>query len=147
MSAQTAQTKTSIQTILSGVWHNQHNSEMHLEVDESGKIVGCFINGINRIDDRSESFPLSGFARGDVFSFVVDFSRYGCMTSWVGQIVDPGNKTFTASWQMITDAHRQKEWCWKSIFVGQDTFASGPRESAVSNQRAQASHPSYCSVI
>lgn len=81
-------TQIRVQSTLVGVWHNQHNSEMHLEIDESGKIVGSFINGVSSREQESESFPLTGFARGDVFSFCVDFSKYGCMTTWVGQIVD-----------------------------------------------------------
>ena len=140
-------TLTSPTKILAGVWHNQHNSEMHLEIDETGKIVGSFVNGISKGGGRSETFPLTGFARTDVFSFCVDFSRYGCMTAWVGQIVDPANKRFVASWQMIVDANQNKELIWKSTWIGQDTFESGPRKCEVSNERSPASHPLFCGII
>ncbi|HIA51527.1 MAG TPA: hypothetical protein EYN91_05490 [Candidatus Melainabacteria bacterium] len=134
-----------IKETLAGVWHNQHNSQIHLEIDESGKIAGYFLNGINSPGGRSESYPLTGFARGDVFSFCVDFSKHGCMTTWVGQIVE--ERRFQAMWQMISDVHQNKDLCWKSTWIGQDTFEFGPRESEICDQPCSASYPLYCSLI
>lgn len=135
------------QSVLTGVWHNQHNSEIHLEVDESGKVSGQFITGIRCPGDSCETFPLTGFANGDVFAFCVDFSQYGSMTTWVGQIVAPESKTFQAAWQMIVDVYQQKDMEWKSTWVGQDEFQAGGRKSEVSTVKRVASHPKYCSII
>jgi len=136
-----------IQTLLSGIWHNQHNSEMRLEVDETGKIVGVFENGIQALGERAEIFPLTGFARDDIFAFCVDFSKYGSMTTWIGQIVDSESKSFRAMWHMVADAHEDKRLDWKSIWTGQDEFIAGPRKSELSNHPGPQSHPMYCSII
>jgi hypothetical protein len=140
-------TKEPIQKVLSGVWHNQHNSQMHLEVDDGGKIAGYFITGVNTAGDPSDTYPLTGFARGDVFAFCVDFSNHGTMTSWVGQITDPEKRNFHAMWQMVADVNQDKKNSWKSIWTGQDTFELGPRASEVCLRPADASHPTYCSLI
>lgn len=136
-----------IQALLSGIWHNQHNSEMRLEVDESGKIAGCFTNGISSNNHQSESFALTGFAKDDIFVFCVDFSKYGCMTTWIGQIIEPERKEFRAMWQMIGDAHGRKDLDWHSIWIGQDEFTAGPRKSELSQSRTPTSHPMYNSII
>lgn len=140
-------TKEPIQTVLAGVWHNQHNSQMHLEIDESGKIAGYFISGVHTAGDPSESYPLTGFARGDVFAFCVDFANHGTMTTWVGQITDPEKRHFQAMWQMVADVNQDKQNSWKSVWTGQDTFDIGPRQSEVCLRPADASHPTYCSLI
>jgi hypothetical protein len=140
--------KTPIQAVLTGTWHNQHNSEMYLEVDDSGKIIGSFKTGVSVGNDRSESFPLTGFAKDDVFSFCVDFSIYGSMTTWVGQIVDPANNRFEAMWQMIADAHQDKKHTWKSTWIGHDVFETGAADAEFDNsQKKQASHPMYSGLI
>jgi hypothetical protein len=135
------------QALLSGVWHNQHNSEMRLEIDETGKIAGAFMNGVDALGDCSETFPLTGFAKDDIFAFCVDFSKYGCMTTWIGQIVDSESKSFRAMWHMVADAHQDKRLDWKSIWTGQDEFSAGPRKSELSNQPGPKSHPMFCGII
>lgn len=140
-------TKEPIQKVLAGVWHNQHNSQMHLEIDEAGKIAGSFISGVNAAGDSSDTYPLIGFARGDVFAFCVDFFNHGTMTTWVGQIIDPEKRTFQTMWQMVADVNQDKKSSWKSIWTGQDIFEIGPRESEVCLHPADASHPTYCSLI
>jgi hypothetical protein len=140
-------TKVPARSVLAGIWHNQHNSQMHLEIDESGKIAGSFINGISATGGRSETFPVTGFAREDVFAFCVDFSKYGCMTTWVGQVLDPDTKRFQAMWQMIADVHRHEELAWKSIWIGQDVFEVGARETEISTATTPASHPLHCTII
>jgi hypothetical protein len=138
---------TPIDEILTGVWHNQHNSELHLTVESSGRIVGCFINGVMVDGGRSESFPLTGFAKGDVFAFCADLSKYGCMTSWVGQIVDPASKRFHAMWQMVADAQQKSDLAWKSTWVGEDAFEAGPRQSEICKQELSELHPKYCALV
>lgn len=140
-------TEAPIQAVLSGTWHNQHNSEILMEVDGSGKITGYFKNSTTSAADQSEAFPLTGFASGDVFSFCVDFSKYGCMTAWVGQVLDPKDKSFEAMWQMVADAHHKPDLAWKSIWVGQDSFSSGPRGSYVCAGKGPRSHPLYKGII
>ncbi|MBA3859482.1 MAG: hypothetical protein C0507_21470 [Cyanobacteria bacterium PR.3.49] len=139
--------KNPIERVLTGVWHNQHNSQMQLEIDEAGKIAGYFISGVNTAGDPSDTYPLVGFARGDVFAFCVDFSNHGTMTTWVGQIIDPEQRNFQAMWQMVADVNQDKKSAWKSIWTGQDTFESGPRKSEVCARPKDASHPTYCSLV
>ncbi len=64
-----------IQTLLSGVWHNQHNSELRLEIDQSGKLSGLFMPGVEAQGSDLETFPVIGFAKDGIFSFCVDFSK------------------------------------------------------------------------
>ncbi len=139
--------KEPIQSVLAGIWHNQHNSQMQIEVDESGKITGYFITGVSTTGDKSDKYPLVGFARGDVFAFCVDFTIHSSMTTWVGQIIDPEKKHFQAMWQMVADVNQDKKRTWKSTWFGQDTFDAGPRETEVCPRPGEASHPLYCSII
>lgn len=140
-------TKESVQKLLSGIWHNQHNSQMHLEIDESGKITGYFLSGTISSEEASNSYPLTGFTVGAVFSFCVAFSNHGTVTTWIGQVVDNEEETFDASWQMVVDAHQNKEHSWKSTWSGQDKFFRGPRELHICPSPDDASHPLYCSII
>lgn len=140
-------TKEQVQKLLSGVWHNQHNSQMHIEVDESGKIAGCFLSGVISQEDTATYYPLTGFALGDVFAFSVAFSNHGTITTWIGQVVDEEGASFEASWQMVVDANQDKEKSWKSKWSGQDRFVRGPRELETCPSPKDASHPLYCSII
>lgn len=140
-------TKESVQQLLSGIWHNQHNSQMHIEIDESGKITGYFLSGTISSQDAPTSYPLTGFTVGDVFSFCVAFSNHGTITTWIGQVLNKEEEAFEASWQMVVDAHQNKDQSWKSTWSGQDRFVRGPRESENCPSPDDASHPLYCSII
>ena len=140
-------TAESPQVTLAGIWHNQHNSQMHLEIDDTGKIAGYFLSGVNTVEEPSQTYPLTGFARGNVLAFCVDFGSHGCMTTWIGQLVDPQTKHFQAMWQMVAAVNEDKEKEWKSFWTGQDVFDSGPRTCDVTPQPSEASHPMYCSLV
>lgn len=140
-------TKEEVQKLLSGIWHNQHNSQMHIEVDESGKITGCFTSGVISREDSTTTYPLTGFAVGDVFSFSVAFSNHKTITTWIGQFVDNEENSFEASWQMVADAQQKKSQSWKSTWTGRDVFQKGERKSETCPGPKEASHPMYCSLV
>ncbi len=140
-------TKEQAQKLLTGIWHNQHNSQMRIEVDETGKITGCFMSGVNSQEDADATYPITGFAVGDVFSFSVAFSNHGTITTWIGQFVEDGANSFEASWQMVADAQQKKAQSWKSTWTGHDKFERGERSSNNCPGPKEASHPFYCSIV
>ena len=117
---------------LKGIWHNQHGSQLELEVDSDGRLHGMMIVGDGIA--RAQSYPLVGFVRGDLIGFTVDFGRNGSLTSWTGHYCaeDDRPRRIETLWHMATLVpHPGKaDQRWKSIWSGADEFRSGaPPES------------------
>lgn len=114
-----------------GTWHNQYGSEIQLEVDEGGRVHGLMTVGGPGGRGELQSFPLVGFARGDLIAFTVDFGRHGSLTSWVGHlVVEPGEAPRIESmWHMgvLVPHPERNEERWKSTWTGADEFRHGPR--------------------
>jgi hypothetical protein len=112
---------------LSGVWHNQHGSEMQIEVGEDGSITGSFRSGTGLPGPR-ERFPLTGHLAGDLISITVDFGKYDSMTSWTGHHgIEDGERTIYAMWHMAVRLRRKgHDQLWTGIWAGADTFRRGP---------------------
>jgi len=114
-----------------GTWHNQHGSEIHIDVGSDGRVVGTMSTGDGVA--RAQTFPLVGFARGDLIAFSVDFGRFGSVTSWVGHFVheEPANVRIETLWHMATLVpHPQRsDERWKSVWTGADEFKPGPTPS------------------
>jgi hypothetical protein len=117
---------------LNGTWHNQHGSQVDLELDSEGRVHGMMTVGDGLA--RSKAFPLVGFVRGDLIGFTVDFGRHGSVTSWTGHIYDEegGPPRIEALWHMATLVpHPGKaDERWKSVWTGADQFTPGapPRD-------------------
>jgi hypothetical protein len=72
-------------TQLSRKWHNQHGSEVDVQVSEDGRVIGKFYSGTGLA--KGEPCDLVGFATESLIGFTVDFSRYESVTSWAGHFV------------------------------------------------------------
>jgi hypothetical protein len=114
-----------------GTWHNQHGSEIQITVDPDGRVHGTM--AVSDGTARAQSFPLAGFARGDLIAFCVDFGRHGSVTSWTGHLVDPDGPEarIESLWHMATlvPHPQRRDERWKSVWTGADDFRRGPATS------------------
>lgn len=112
-----------------GTWHNQHGSELQLDVDPDGKLSGKMTCGDGVA--REQSFPLTGFVRGDLIGFCVDFGRLGTLTAWTGHFVPDHQEgpRLETLWHLATLVpHPQRaDERWKSVWTGADVFRPGSR--------------------
>lgn len=130
---------------LTGVWHNQHGSEIDFVVLDDGRLTGSFT--LHRADSRgSDQYPLAGFAKEDILTFCVDFGKHNSMTAWVGQFTGPTN-CFEAMWHMVADARGHRDQCWRAVSTGSDTFVRGACPESLMISRKPASHPGHRSII
>lgn len=107
-----------------GAWRNELGSEMHLIVDAHGVVSGKFRTGVGEPQSAAE-FELSGFASGDLLSFVVNFGRYNSLASWSGQhTVDDGNEVIKTMWLLARDVADADEssGMWAAVLTGSNHF-------------------------
>lgn len=127
----------------SGIWHNQHNSEMKLTVANNGMVTGKYQTGVGS-PKPSEEFDLIGFVSGDQIAYVVNFGKYGSLTAWVGQhTLVAGAEKVRTLWQLtenIPDADEPAK-LWSSVCSGCDTFSRGPSKGAECEKKRAPSHP------
>jgi len=130
-----------------GKWHNQHNSEIDLCIDDDGSVSGTFTTTIKGSGKR-ESFPLRGFASNDVIAFSVGFPRYGSVTSWSGQIANIAEdgelkNTLQTLWHMALDLGDKADTdLWRGTLSGSDIFRVGAAdEESVIETMLPPSHP------
>ena len=111
---------------ISGSWHNEQGSSLHIEVAPDGRLSGRFGTGVGFGTD--ETFDVTGFASGRLVVFAVNFGKYGSMTSWVGHLVDDEEPVLQTLWQMTVEVPHPKDDkdLWKSIWSGANTFRRGP---------------------
>lgn len=114
---------------ISGTWHNEHGSELHLEADPSGHVVGRFRTGVGF--GKDESFDVVGRVANELVAFTVSFGPYGAITSWVGHLL-AAEQRIEALWQMtLTLPHPGRaDELWKGVWSGADVFERGPAEPA-----------------
>lgn len=118
--------------VLSGKWHNQHNSEIDLCIEDDGYVSGTFTTKIEG-KDSPEVFSLTGFASNDVLAFCVAFRKYGSVTSWTGQLASvsegAANCTIQALWHMALDlGGRADVDLWRGTLSGFDVYKKGPAD-------------------
>lgn len=106
-----------------GVWRNELNSDMTLKVVR-GKVTGRYRTGVGQ-PGPTEQFPLVGFAAADQISFTVNFSKYGSLTSWVGQhTIEDGKGVIKTMWLLsknVADLEEPRQ-IWGSVLTGYDNF-------------------------
>ena len=130
----------------SGQWHNQHNSEIALRIEDDGSVSGTFTTTIKGSDKR-ESFPLAGFASNDVIAFSVGFPLYGSVTSWSGQLANfsEGEPKYTIQtlWHMALDlGERADTELWRGTLSGSDIFKTGAANAdSIIENMLPPSHP------
>ena len=129
---------------ITGTWHNQHGSEMALEVDAGGRITGSFRSGVG-FPAPEETFPITGFAAGDLVAFTVHFGGYESLTAWTGhyQIERGGVERIETLWHMTVHVPRglERSSRWKATWSGTDVFLRRPRPAGAEEAGRHPSHP------
>ncbi|GAB5566167.1 MAG: avidin/streptavidin family protein [Winogradskyella sp.] len=109
---------------LTGVWENQLDSEMTLIMESSGSLSGKYKTAVGKPSD-SEEFDLIGVVTGDLVAFIVNFGKYGSLTSWTGQVVEnSGKQVIQTLWHLsknIKDENEEDE-IWGSLLTGAGNF-------------------------
>jgi hypothetical protein len=107
----------------SGVWNNQHGSEMTLQVN-NGVVSGEYRTGVG-LPSPVERFPLTGFCSDDLLVFSVNFGKYGSLTSWAGQhTIENSREIIHTLWHLarnVEDSHEPTK-LWQGILSGADFF-------------------------
>jgi hypothetical protein len=61
----------------SGIWHNKYGSEIKLEIDEQGRVIGGFRTAVGRAETKhiwkDRWFEVVGFSNGNLISLVVNY--------------------------------------------------------------------------
>ena len=131
---------------LSGIWYNQHGSELRVQVDGEGRIAGTFRSGVG-FPQGEETFPVTGFAQGDLFGFTVSFGKYDSVTSWTGHSgFDNGEEVLSGLWHMsvgLLPGATGEGQLWKGVWAGADVFRREPSKQRGS--RMAPSHPTIAS--
>jgi hypothetical protein len=122
--------------ITKGRWHNQHGTEIEIEVDTDGYLRGTLQLAGTYRGESLPLFPLRGYARGDVISFVVDFGRLGSITAWTGRLVktDDGRAEIDTLWHMAIAGPADDASRWRSQWTGADRFRPGPAPGETAQQ-------------
>jgi hypothetical protein len=113
---------------LAGTWHNQHGSELDLEISPEGRISGRFRSATGLAKGSAEC-PIAGFVSGDLLAFTANFGEFDSLTAWTGHIVVEASETrIETQWQMAIALPKRgaaKE-LWKGVWTGSDIFWRGP---------------------
>jgi hypothetical protein len=114
---------------LSGTWHSEHGSELHLEVDPDGRITGRFQTGVGF--GKDQSFEVIGRAQDELVAITVSFGAHGAITSWVGHLID-AEARIEALWHMTVALPHpgRPDELWKGVWSGSDVFRRGRAETA-----------------
>jgi len=128
---------------LSGIWFNQHGSELRLDVDALGRISGSF-RSHRGLAKPTEPCRVTGFTAGALITFAVDFGRYDSLTAWTGHhLVEAGEERISACWHMavgISGRNAALE-IWRGVWTGEDEFRRRPFGAPIENARRLGSHP------
>lgn len=110
-------------SLFTGTWQNDRGSSVTF-VDNNGRLTGFYQTNLGQ-PDKSQKFPLTGFAQGDQITFTVNFKAYGSMTSWTGQLTEDKTGPYIRTlWNLTRDVEDAKEDAdlWKSITAGASNF-------------------------
>lgn len=111
----------------SGKWRNQLGSKVNISQAANGKLSGQYESAVSG-GGGPVIGKMTGFANGDLISFVVKWPS-DAITAWVGQVVnDAGNDVIETLWQMtvnIADA-AEPTGMWQSVLAGRDRFHKAP---------------------
>lgn len=108
---------------IEGTWQNERGSQVKFIV-KGHDLSGTYHTNVGQ-PDKSQSFPLRGFAEGDQVTFTVNFKGYGSMTAWAGQMsADERGVYIQTLWHLTRDVDDADEAddLWGSITAGASTF-------------------------
>ena len=107
----------------SGPWVNDRGSVLHLSPSD-GLLTGFYQTNVGQ-PNISQRFPLTGFIQGDLITFSVNFTGYGSMTTWAGQLSEDSDGPFLRTlWHLTRDIEDEMEDAdlWRSITAGASNF-------------------------
>lgn len=110
---------------LTGTWHNEHGSVLHL-IEDGTSLQGTFRPAVGLV--KGQTFPVVGVATSTCFAFVVAFGIDASITSWVGHVRhDARGYELDTLWTMAVDiadvvAPGEK---WQGTWSGADRFRPG----------------------
>jgi len=109
---------------ITGPWHNQHHSILHL-VQTGDTLSGRFVPGVGI--HKGEAFPLTGRVSGDQIAFFVPFGAEGSISAWTGHVRrDASGDQLDTLWNMtVRVGAKEPDGAWRGIWSGADTFARG----------------------
>ncbi|WP_435103449.1 avidin/streptavidin family protein [Arhodomonas sp. AD133] len=108
-----------------GIWINKLGSEMSISV-EGNTLSGSYRTAVGA-PGHYENFPLIGFVNGDLIGFVVDWGKYGSMTSWAGQYTNADDNTgerIETMWYLVNNVAEKDEpdGPWNATLSGSNVF-------------------------
>lgn len=109
---------------LDGLWINEAGSAVQISVAQDGSLSGYYQTELGQPDAESQ-FDLTGWAQGDVVAFSVNFTGFGSITSWSGQLsADEKGEFIRTLWQHTRDIAEvdEAEDLWRSITAGAAMF-------------------------
>lgn len=107
-----------------GEWENQLKSKMQIEVLTNGHIKGNYVTAVGD-PSNMEEFEVTGVATGDLISFIVNFGKYGSITSWTGQhTIEDGKEKIATLWHLAKNFKDEEEEAkiWSATWTGADNF-------------------------
>jgi hypothetical protein len=126
---------------LSGIWHNQHGSELEISVAADGRLSGRFrsATGLPSVADESE---VVGFVARDLVAFTVNFGNFDSLTAWTGHHVRGDDERIETLWHMcvILPVPDRSEDLWKGVWTGADVYRRGAAKAATERTH-RPSHP------
>jgi len=107
----------------SGQWENDRGSAVTFAVNE-GLVSGYYQTNLGQ-PEKSQKFPLTGWAEGDQITFTVNFQGFGSLTSWTGQMSEDHQGPYIRTlWHLTRDVpdDKEDEDLWSSITAGASEF-------------------------
>lgn len=120
-------TPNDAQNLFAGVWQNERGSIVGFT--RTKDILSGYYQTQLGQPDKSQKFPLTGFVQGDLITFTVNFTGYGSMTSWSGQLSkDERGDYIRTLWHLTRDIEDGQEDTdlWRSITAGASQFRRLP---------------------
>lgn len=114
-------------TLFLGVWQNDRGSVVNFT--STKEILSGYYQTQLGQPDKSQKFPLTGFVQGDLITFTVNFTGYGSITSWSGQLSkDERGDYIRTLWHLTRDIEDGQEDTdlWHSITAGASDFRRMP---------------------
>ena len=106
---------------LNGFWQNKHDSEMNLKIDGEN-ITGTFQTKIG-VPNFEEKFEVIGRLKDNLIAFIVDFSKYGSLGCWTGQIeIDDIGVVIHSMYHLSQTDGKSEDKVPKAILTGVGTF-------------------------
>lgn len=106
-----------------GQWVNERGSAVTFST-RAGQLSGYYQTALGA-PDKTTRFPLTGFIAGDQITFTVNFTGYGSLTAWTGQMSrDAQGDYIRTLWHLTRDIDDADEddKLWQSITAGASHF-------------------------